>query len=160
MRAISHFETQIPRQDPIYLGDEKGLVELLKSLVARIQAFVEQNRHLIFWTSTAILFVAAPPIFLGGNAIGLCIAKADYFGLRKAEVLYLSWESSATVMGGVISLCGLLFHSLIPYFWGGIVAGSHLYRLSTGQAYRHLYSVAAIDHELHLVTEEAKNLLS
>lgn len=68
---------------------------------------------------------------------------------------HLDLETTDSIISSIAFLCSLLFQYHLQYLWGGLNAGSHLYRLWTGQVYGpQLSGMKAFDRELHLLTQE------
>lgn len=127
----------------------------LEQLTQRIKALIHENRHLMFWFSASAMLTAAPSIFLGTAVIGLVAAMNNHFGLRERKILYLSCETLHGLVSGIVFICALLFHYHVQCVWGGISAGSYVYRLWNGQVHKSgVKGLRAIEIEMHLLNKE------
>lgn len=151
--TLDDLPTQIANGRAYCYNMVKGTV--IERLAKRIMKLIEENRRLTFWFSTSMLMVGAPQIFYTAAAVGLLSATQNHFGLRERRIQHLSWESTQGLMSGIVFVCGMIFQYHLQAVWGGFAFGSHTYRLWNGQGHANrLHGFAALDHEMHLLTEE------
>jgi hypothetical protein len=128
---------------------------IIERMAMRIKRLIEENSHLTFWFSTSMLISTGPSVFIGASVIGVACAMNNHFGLREHSIKHLSWETTQGLVSALAFVCGLLFHYHIQCAWGGVAAGSHLYRVCNGQVYKcRLSGWSALDEEMRLLTRE------